>query len=210
MVGLLDISQFRSAFTSDGARPNLFQVLLNAPVGSNGASLQDVSLMCRATSLPASTIGPITLNYMGREIKIPGNRKFANWSVTMYNDEDFSIRNLMEWWMNGINEHVGNDRLPQFANDGGGGAPGVAGVVGGYSVNAQVNQLSKVGGTIIKSYNFVGIWPMAVSTIDLDWSTDDAIEEFGVTFAVQWWESTTTDSASGSVTASAASGKPGA
>jgi hypothetical protein len=31
-----------------------------------------------------------------------------------------------------------------------------------------------------------------LNPIDLDWSSNDAIEEFGVTLAYQWWESDST------------------
>ena len=32
------------------------------------------------------------------------------------------------------------------------------------------------------------MWPVEVSSIDLDWNTTDAIEEFTVTFQYDWWE----------------------
>ena len=48
------------------------------------------------------------------------------------------------------------------------------------------------GGNIIKAYNFIGAFPVDLSPIDLDWGSNDAIEEFSVTLAYQWWETDTT------------------
>jgi len=31
-----------------------------------------------------------------------------------------------------------------------------------------------------------------VAPIDLDWGSNDAIEEYSITFAYQWWEAGTT------------------
>ena len=58
-----------------------------------------------------------------------------------------------------------------------------------YSVDAHVTQLSKsedVGA--LKSYKFVGLFPTDLSTIDLDWGSQDILEDYSVTFAYQWWE----------------------
>jgi hypothetical protein len=49
-----------------------------------------------------------------------------------------------------------------------------------------VTQYNKEGGAI-QTYNFVGMFPLDVAPIDLDWSTNDSIEEFSVTFAYQYW-----------------------
>ena len=66
-----------------------------------------------------------------------------------------------------------------------------------YQTNAVVRQYAKTG-EIIKTYNFVGIFPTDVAAIDLDWASGDQIEEFGITFAYQWWESLETTEASSS------------
>ena len=59
------------------------------------------------------------------------------------------------------------------------------------SVDATVNQYGKTG-EIIKSYKFVGLFPQDLAPIDLDWGSNDSIEEYAVTFAYQWWEALTT------------------
>ena len=59
-------------------------------------------------------------------------------------------------------------------------------VDGGYGVDATVTQYGK-DGSRINQYQFVGIWPTDISPIELSWDTNDSIEEFTVTFAVQYF-----------------------
>ena len=183
------ISEFTSALQMDGARPNLFQVVMTGLPNGVGQSGQPFSFLCKAAQLPGSTIGTVPLYYFGREAKFAGNRSFADWTVTIINDENFDIRNSIEVWMNSINSNAGNTRLASPVIGGGsGGQP--------YAIDATVNQFGKsaTAGTngIIKSYNFVGMFPVDLSPIDLDWGTNDSVEEFTTTFSYQYWTSNTT------------------
>ena len=169
----LNINEITSQLVFGGARPALFQVIFNNPV--NAAGDVKVPFMCKAAQIPASTVGTIEVPYFGRKIKIAGDRTFAEWTVTIVNDEDFLIRNSMEEWMQSINSHLGNIR--KF----GAASPSL------YKESADVTQYSKTG-VPIREYKFNGIFPTEVSTIDLDWNSTDAIEEFTVTFQYDYWE----------------------
>jgi hypothetical protein len=188
-----NLDQFRTALQYDGARPNLFQIQLTPPTTIAGSTLagQKMRFMARSGQLPGKTIGSVPVYYMGREIKVPGNAMFQEWTVTVINDEDFLIRAALERWHGAINSHRGNVRAPGFLGH------------TGYSVNGSVVQYSKLGtgnlgrggsasrvdsATGLRKYNFVGMWPLDISPIDLDWGANDQIEEFVVTFAYQWWE----------------------
>jgi hypothetical protein len=39
-----------------------------------------------------------------------------------------------------------------------------------------------------RTYNFVGIFPITVASIALDWGTNDTVETFDVTFAYDYWQ----------------------
>ena len=172
-----NVNQFRSQLQGDGARPNLFEVTMPFPVFSLPGNAQTkLTFMCKTAQLPGSTLGVVPMQYFGRELKFVGNRSFADWTITIINDEDFVVRNAFERWMNGINSHNLNVRNP------------VAGTPIGYSVDGQVLQFGKAGNTI-KQYNFVGMFPTDLTPIDVDWGSNDAIEEFSVTLTYQWWES---------------------
>ena len=170
-----NIQEIRSQLVLGGARASLFQVQIANP--ANGAGDIKVPFMVKAAQIPASTIQHIEVPYFGRKIKIAGDRTFAEWTVTVINDEDFLIRNAMEQWMNSINSHAGNIR--EF----GSASPLL------YKSNAQITQFSKTG-VPIREYTFNGMFPTEVSTIEMAWETTDAIEEFTVTFQYDFWEVT--------------------
>ena len=190
-----NVQQFRASLVDDGARAALFDVMLTFPLavgtggtapGSFGTAQQQVTFRARSTTLPGDTVSSIGLNYFGREVKIAGNRSFTDWSFTVINDEDFNLRNAFERWMSGINSHVSNLRMPSMLSGD-----------GGYQQDALVTQYGKAG-DIIKQYKLVGCFPTDVAPIELDWGSD-SVEEFGVTFSYQWWESPDSTDTSSSV-----------
>ena len=127
-----DINTFRSQLAFDGAKPNLFSVQISNPV--NGASDFKTPFMVQSAQIPASRVGTIPVPFMGRSIKLAGDREFDPWTVQVINDEDYLIRNALEEWSNNIN------RLRQNIRS-----------VGRYKSNATVSQLAK-DGTILRTY----------------------------------------------------------
>ena len=96
------VSEFKSALATGGggARPALYEVSINnshdttlsfGPTSTSTPS--NASLLVKAASIPPATIAPLAVNYAGRAYKWSGLRTFDNWTVTVLNDEDFSIRN---------------------------------------------------------------------------------------------------------------------
>ena len=60
------------------------------------------AILCKAANLPASNIASIDVPFRGRTLKVAGDRTIDNWTITVINDENFAIRNVMEAWMNSI------------------------------------------------------------------------------------------------------------
>ena len=172
-----NVNEFRSQMIGDGARPNLFEVSMPFPAFSSPENAQTkLTFMCKTAQLPGATLGVVPVQYFGRELKFVGNRTFADWTISVINDEDFVVRNAFERWMNGINSHNLNVRNP------------VALSPGGYSVGGEVTQYGKAGDSL-KRYKFVGLFPSDITPIDVDWGANDTMEEFAVTLSYQWWES---------------------
>jgi len=162
------INEFKSQLVGGGARPSLFQVQITNPV--LGIADFKVPFMVKTAALPASTLGEYTVPYFGRLVKYAGDRTFEPWSVTVINDEDFGIRNAMEAWSNSINSHVTNSRsLPQ-----------------NYKSDAVITQFSK-DGSILRVYNFEGLFPTQISDIQMGWELTDQIQEFTVSFNYDVW-----------------------
>jgi len=178
------INDFASkALKFGGARNTLFSVALHAPTGglTNGGSLNNLSeFLVESTTIPQSAIQPIEISYMGRKIKIAGDRTFDMWGVTILNDEDFAIRKIMEEWHNKINSLEGN--LNTFGST----------EPSNYKANATVKQYSKNGPKsnpkILRSYTFKNMFPIEITQIELDWAATDQVEKFQVTFAYDWYE----------------------
>ena len=176
-----NVAEFRANMIGDGARPNLFSVSLTFPTIANNSTAagQKVTFMAKTAQLPGSTVGTVPVYYFGRELKFAGNRTFADWTLTIINDEDFTIRNSIESWMNAINSHAGNVRNTAALS------------TSGYTVDATVTQYGKTGDEL-KKYTCVGLFPVDLAPIDLDWGSNDAIEEYQTTFAYQWWQADNT------------------
>jgi hypothetical protein len=205
MSTLRTLSKFHSRLQGGGARPNLFEVRLDAfpasalnstPKATWGKTEQeDFSILCKAANLPASNIASIDVPFRGRTLKVAGDRTIDNWTVTVINDEDFRMRNAMEAWMNSIarlSNNTGATNPDSYMVD------AVVHQLGrGYSNNKHSKKNSDTAGdtnvTPLKSYKFIDIFPVAVSAIDLSYDSSDTIEEFTVEFAVQSFESLSSD-----------------
>jgi len=168
-----NVNLFQGGLKFGGARNTLFQVNITNPV--NGIADLDTPLKVKAAQIPASTLGTIEVPYFGRKIKIAGDRTYAEWTTTVINDEDFLVRNAIEEWSHAINSAEGN--LQEL----GSASPSL------YKSTAQVTQLSKTG-VPVRIYDFIGLFPLEISTIDLNWESNDQIEEFEVTWAYDYWQ----------------------
>lgn len=178
-----NINNLKANLAGGGARTNLFSVTINAPqagLTSFGTAQSKTStFLVQASKLPEVMMGTIEVPYMGRKLRLPGDRTFPAWSVTVINDEDFMVRNAMEEWtskINGIRTNLRDSSMP---------------TIDSLKATATVTQYTKTG-TEARTYRFEGIFPMEISPIDLDWNQNDQIEYFGVTFAYDYWTTDTT------------------
>lgn len=171
-----NINSFRSQLNS-GAKPNLFKIELSAPrdiddpqglLGPQGK----FSLMCRSAAIPAYSVGVIEVPFRGRRIKIPGDRTFAEWTVTVINDDKQGLRKVFDNWLKYINNPDGEEAIR-----------------GAGQTDDEVSYRSTVDihhyrsdGTISRKYILHDAFPTDVSAIDLSYDTTDAVQEFTVTF----------------------------
>ena len=169
------VDALKSTLPGGGARANLFRATLEFPGYADGDS-NLVSFLCKSAQLPGSTVGTVPVPFRGQVLKVAGDRTYENWTVTIINDDLFKGRDAFERWMNGINQNKTNQGL-------------VSPVA--YQTDMIVEQLTR-DNAVSKTINIRGAFPIAISGIDLSYDTVDAIEEFTVEFAYQYWESNTT------------------
>ena len=169
-----NIDDFKANLIGGGARANQFRVTLTPPSGiAIGLDVRRTSFLVKGAQLPASTLTEMPVPFRGRNIYITGDRPAPEtWSVTVYNDTDFMIRNAMEWWQNGINSYVDNTGVISPAD---------------YQTDLTVEQLDR-DDTVLKSYIFRNAFPTVIAAIELSMDEATAIEEFAVEFRYQHFE----------------------
>ena len=99
------INKFKSEFRG-GVRANLFRCDITA--AGVGFISNKLEFHAKGTSIPASTIGNIDVPYQGRQLKVPGDRTFGDWTVTMFNDANMALHSSFEHWMWMIQSHGQN------------------------------------------------------------------------------------------------------
>ena len=172
-----NINEFKSRLRGGGARPNQFKVTLPFPgYAAVGGETSDLAFLCKASALPGQAVASIAIPFRGRELKIAGDRTFEDWQITVINDTDFKLYRAFERWMNGINNMTDNEGIANPAD---------------YQVDGFIDQLDRNGSTL-KSYTYRGLFPTTLQSIPLDYSTNSTIEDFQVTFAIQYFETDTT------------------
>ena len=177
------ITDFRSRLKGGGTRANLFEVQMSFPtylsVSDENETINDIPFLVKAAEIPASNIGNIPVPFRGRVLPIAGDRTFDPWTVTIINDTNFRLRDVMEKWSDSINDlQTAQGRTNPEE----------------YQTKASVIQLDRLGkkpgDTIreLRTYDFTGIYPNVVSSIPLDHGATDTIEEFQVTFNYLFYE----------------------
>ena len=168
-----------------GARANLFEVSLAFPIAITGNAADawggpdqttitatNVNILVKAAQVPAFTIGTIEVPYKaGRRIKIPGDRTFADWSVTVINDEQHVARRAFTAWIDMISK--GNYNSPTKSS------------VKNYYTDLTVTQF-KGSGNAVRVYKLLDAFPTDVSGVDLSMDSTDTLSEFTVNFQYQY------------------------
>ena len=126
---------------------------------------------CKSASIPGSVIEAIAVPYAGRQIKIGGDRTYEDWSVTVMLDKTFQIRKDLYAWKEQINSTVGNT------------GPGA---VSAYKSDALIQALG-VDGSVLATYNFVGMFPTNVGAIEFSADSNNTIAECQATLAYDWY-----------------------
>jgi hypothetical protein len=179
-----NINAFRDNLNS-GSKANLFQCEIKAlPSGvsdpENLIGGGRFSFLCRSAAVPAYSLGIIEVPFRGRRIKIPGDRTYAEWTVTVLNDEKQGMRKVFDNWLAFINNPDGEEAIRNNNDE--------------YRCTVVINHL-RSDGTKSRVYNLIDAFPTDVSPIDLSYDTTDAIQEFTVTFQYHYLDAGSTSEA---------------
>lgn len=172
----MNIDNFKNALSKGGVRGNLFRVQGNI---GNVSLPTKVGYLCKSASLPTSTLAATEVPYRGRKIKIPGDRSFAEWTLTFLSDGDFELRNAFEKWMDELNQTVANKATVDLN------------LSGSLFPDWSIDQLDRTGKSI-KSYKFFHCWPSEIGNMDVS-SDATELSEFAVTLQYTYFLTQDTD-----------------
>lgn len=181
---MANISDFKSQLIGGGARSNQFRAYLHFPTFVAAGALEGAraQFLCKSASLPGSTITSIPIQYRGRELNVAGERTFQPWSVTIYNDVTFGLRNAFETWQSGIQRYASTEGKTNPAD---------------YQVELEIQQLDR-NGAVLKVYKFTDAFPTTIGQIALDYDQTQTIETFDVEFTYNYFTSNTGTDTDGS------------
>ena len=156
-----------------GARSARYRVNFSVPAAiATKSNLQDVDILCKASSFPSMTIGQIEVYNQARKLVIPGDTTYATtWTLTFYNTEAHDLRRDMIAWMRAADD---------FQNNTHSGNP--AAVMGELSIV----QLDSADNETVQ-YTFHNVFVQEVAEISVGDDQVDSIQEFDVTFSFTDW-----------------------
>ena len=182
-MGVFSPTTFLAQLAGGGALQSLFQVTITVPTAlSNTDGVAVYPYMTKGATFPESTITATPISYMGREIQIPGNRESTQWVNTVYNDENFAVRTMLDDWTQNLNSGSKNSRAATWT------VPSV--YTGTLAVTGFKKSMtppdpdvtdSTETPTVAMTYKFHGCWPSSVGEVTLDWETNE-IQEYEVTW----------------------------
>lgn len=167
------ISDFKSTFKKDLARPNRFDVRIPVPVALSyfAKTSRDLTFRCEATELPSRTLATTGMKVYNIEEKFPYQTTYNDITMTFMVEEDMMAKKFFDAWLNYINPTTNLNF--RYKTD--------------YAVSLLINQYNSQNQPTY-SVNLIDAYPISVNQMDLDWSIDDKYHRLVVTFAYTYWK----------------------
>lgn len=177
------ISSFITKFKG-GFRPNRFIV-----EGSIGNTQNVTKFHILSSTIPGSKINTLQIPYRGRFFKMPGNREYGSWEITVLDDIQKSTGTEL-WddfheWSENFNDHVTNLSLFPVG-------------FSALSTETQMNDTKgmnnwtvkqlDIDGNVSKTITISNCWPSKVGQISLSMDKNDELVTFSVTLQYQYLE----------------------
>ena len=163
----MQISALRTAIKSGLSRSNRWRVLVNFPgYAGSGTNGQQASLLARTTNTPASTVGVIDLTWGGRNLPIPGDRTYEEFTVTFIGVNDMLVYNAYQKWSENINGSDSNRGLTNLDT----------------IMNDVTLEMMDVNDNVTKTFILHDAWPSVVGQMSLDSGEMDGYSQYDVVF----------------------------
>lgn len=170
-------SNFKAQFNG-GTRANRFLVQGKVGLGTS-TTTPDHTFHIRATFIPPITNVTLTAHAFGRKVNIPGDREYAPWQITVYDDFEpettsnattnpKNLFQLFHGWHENINSQANNTSAPPIVADS-----------NAYKQDWTLNHLD-LNGTALKTFKLIGCWPKTVGDIDFNMTRRNYLNTFSV------------------------------
>lgn len=171
------IDDFATNF-GQGQRVSQFRVtgkFIGAGGNSSNSEDDQVQFFVKSAQFPSSNIGIIEVPYRGRKIKMPGDRVFNEWSISVLLDQENKMYDKFVAWMDALNSHSNVSS---------------SGAVGAELKETWTVTSLAANGDPNSSVQLKNCFPTEVGTVDFNYETTDTIAEFSVTMHFDYWEKT--------------------
>ena len=154
-------TNFISGFKNP-AKTNMYKLVFR---GENGAVVpRGLDIRAKGAQLPTAEMGIMEIPYKGRKVKIPAERSFSEWTVTVMETNDMNVRRSFEKWMSVMD-----------AED---------------EIKRNTAALSTIDVILLKgdnstpsiTYTLYGAFPSSLASVDLSFDEQTAPLEYSVTF----------------------------
>jgi len=155
------LTNFISGFKNP-AKTNMYKLVFR---GENGAVVPSgLDIRAKGAQLPTAEMGIMEIPYKGRKVKIPAERSFTEWTVTVMETNDMNVRRSFEKWMSVMD-----------AED---------------EIKRNTAALSTIDVILLKgdnstpsiTYTLYGAFPSSLASVDLSFDEQTAPLEYSVTF----------------------------
>jgi len=157
------LDRFISGFKNP-AKTNLYKLIIKGEGGAVVPELEGFNIRAKGAQLPTSDINIVEIPYKGRKVKIPGERTFAEWTVTIMETAEMGVRKAFERWISVMD-----------AED---------------TIQRNTAALCTIDCILLKpdnqtpsmTYTLFGAFPSSIASVDLTFDEQTAPLEYSVTF----------------------------
>jgi hypothetical protein len=152
-----NINDFKAQY-QDLARAYTFMIMVSMPPGVSSLGTDRIKYLISASSMPASTMTPLEINWQGQIFPVGSVQTFTDWSVTFRLDAAAQLRKDFTKWLKMVHDPVTN----------------IHGDPNTYMVDQEAWHLSPQG-KVISKMKLVNAFPVSVGELGFDYSSTEIV-----------------------------------
>ena len=145
-------------------RPMNFNVKFPAKYNLDG----NATVTVQSAGLPGKSMGVVMMYYKGKEIKIPGDVTYNDWSVTFVMDKDHKMYRAMELWSNAVYDDF----------------TGARGKLSDLKASIEIELLGDQN-QVVSKHILHGVFPVSFDELSADQTMSNTYGTFSMSFAIE-------------------------